>query len=180
MSVLSMPNMSNDLLKVSTENRGMKESTKTKFKAGYAMRLKMARQDAGYTQKEFAKLLDIPPDTYSKYERRSELPPSLLVAVCNITGHDPWFFLTGKPSFSPPQTKEPPEMDMYTRVPPKGTENELQNIDMEKLLQALDQFEKESNEFDKETINKAKDGIRTYFHELETEERKAANGSNRN
>jgi len=67
-----------------------------KYKNEFCLRLRVIRESCGYTQEEFAKLLGISRDTYSKYEYRSLLPHHLIPVVCELSGHDPWFLLTGK------------------------------------------------------------------------------------
>lgn len=45
---------------------------------------------------EFAKVLGIPETTYPKYESRSLLPHRYIARVCELTGCDEHYFLTGK------------------------------------------------------------------------------------
>ena len=69
----------------------------TKYKEAFCVRLGALRRAAGYTQVEMANMLGIPRDTYAKYEKRSLLRHDLISHVAEITGHDVWFVLTGKP-----------------------------------------------------------------------------------
>lgn len=137
----------------------MKEISKSEFKSDLALRLKMARKAAGYTQKQFAKALGIDePDTYAKYENRSQLPMHLLSRVCQLTGHDPWYFLTGEPSFKSGTNNE------YTRTPPDDA-SILEGMEKDKVLELLELFKSE-NEFDDEQIDTAKKRISQLYESL--------------
>lgn len=70
----------------------------TQYKRDFAQRLKGIRESAGYKTAEFAKALGVEPNSYSKYECRegSLLPMQYISEVCLLTGHDPWFVLTGQ------------------------------------------------------------------------------------
>lgn len=56
----------------------------------------MIREAAGLTQEEFSKSLGVARDTYARYETRSLLPHHLVIPVCDLTGHDCYFLLTGR------------------------------------------------------------------------------------
>ena len=70
----------------------------TQYKRDFAQRLKGIREAAGYTSSDFAKALGLLPNSYSKYESRegSLLPMQSISDVCLLTGHNPWFVLTGQ------------------------------------------------------------------------------------
>ncbi len=76
---------------------------KSAFQAAFRARLKQIREDAGFSQPGFAKSIGVSPGTYSKYESRSMLPLYLLPTVCEVTGHDAWFVLTGQPASAAPK-----------------------------------------------------------------------------
>jgi DNA-binding XRE family transcriptional regulator len=61
-----------------------KATTPGQFKRDFCKRLAAARVMRGYDQAEFAKLLGLLPNTYSKYERRSLLPHYLVAQACEI------------------------------------------------------------------------------------------------
>lgn len=73
-----------------------KRTTPADYKREFIQRLRMIRGAAGLTQEEFSKKLDIARDTYAQYESRSLLPHHLIFKVCELTGHDCLFILTGR------------------------------------------------------------------------------------
>ena len=73
-----------------------KSTPATRYRKAFCQRLKAAREAAGYTQITFAKELGLERDTYAKYESRSLLPHHLIPRVCQLTGHDAWYMLTGQ------------------------------------------------------------------------------------
>lgn len=77
------------------------------YRKAFRRRLKQIRQDAGYTQAEFARALDVPEKTYAKYESRSLLPTYLIPRICELTGHHAWFVLTGQSPESQPVRPKP-------------------------------------------------------------------------
>lgn len=76
--------------------------TPAQYKKAFCTRLKSIREATGLNQDDFAKQLGIKRDTYAKYESRSLLPHHLIPRVCEITGHDCWFVLTGQPGSKAP------------------------------------------------------------------------------
>jgi transcriptional regulator with XRE-family HTH domain len=62
------------------------------------MRLKLARQAAGYTQARMAKELGLELDAYKKYENRkgSSMPLLTFKTFCEIVGQEPYYLLSGK------------------------------------------------------------------------------------
>ncbi len=83
-----------------------KSTTPAQYKKTFIARLKAIREAAGYTQTEFARGLGLKDrDAYAKYESRSLLPHHLITKVCDLTGHDPYFLLTGNPP-KPSGTRE--------------------------------------------------------------------------
>lgn len=71
--------------------------TPAQFKESVCARLKELRLKAGYDKMtEFAKELGIPVTTYPKYESRSLLPHRYIARVCELTGCDEHYFLTGE------------------------------------------------------------------------------------
>ena len=69
----------------------------TKYTEAFCARVRGARAAAGYNQVEMAKELRIRRDRYAKYENRSLMETQFIAAFAKITGHDPWFILTGQP-----------------------------------------------------------------------------------
>ena len=67
------------------------------FKKRFCERLKAIRLSSGKTQQEMAVLLGVKLNAYSKYEYRTLLPQYLIMRLVEITGHNPWFILTGEP-----------------------------------------------------------------------------------
>ena len=89
---------------VSMQHRGTEPPD---YKRLFCERVRNARKSMNLDQAEMATMLGIKPDTYGKYEKRSLLPHHLIPRWCEITGHDPWYLLTGRPAHSRPQA--PPE-----------------------------------------------------------------------
>lgn len=75
-----------------------KASTPLTFKKAFCQRLKAARVVAGLEQAQFAEMLGLLPNTYSKYEKRSLLPHYLVARACDILGVDANFLFTGAAS----------------------------------------------------------------------------------
>jgi DNA-binding XRE family transcriptional regulator len=69
-----------------------KATTPTRFKQNFCAKLKAAREFRGITQEDMAKRLDILPNTYSKYEKRSLMPHYLLVQASIILDVTPDYF----------------------------------------------------------------------------------------
>lgn len=98
--------MSRDTLSDVTNIGRMAERTKTpaKYKTAFCQRIANARDSAGFTQETMGKALGIGRDRYAKYETRSLMPHHLLVEFCKLTGHHPWYILTGQASPKSPGT----------------------------------------------------------------------------
>lgn len=60
--------------------------TPTQFKKGFCQRLKAARIHAGFEQEDIAKALNVLPNTYSKYEKRTLMPHHLIPSACELLG----------------------------------------------------------------------------------------------
>lgn len=72
-----------------------KATTPATFKRDFCKRLAAARVMAGFEQAEFAMLLGVLPNTYSKYERRSLLPHHLVEKAGQILNVDANYLFTG-------------------------------------------------------------------------------------
>lgn len=73
------------------------DAGKSEWTRAFCERLRRARIDAGYsTRGEFSAVINVPVETYAKYENRSPLPPWLLPRVCEALRIDCWFLLTGR------------------------------------------------------------------------------------
>jgi transcriptional regulator with XRE-family HTH domain len=59
-----------------------KELTQEQFVAEVTARTKQAREDAGFTQAQIAKLLDLEVGTYHKYECRTPMPHLVMIKFC--------------------------------------------------------------------------------------------------
>jgi hypothetical protein len=70
-------------------------ASSTDYRAAFLSRTKAARVNAGFTQEQIARALDMPQDKYKTYEVRSLLPHSLIERFCLITRVDPLWLLTG-------------------------------------------------------------------------------------
>jgi len=66
------------------------------YHQAFLRRTREMRDGAGFTQETMAKALHITKDAYAKYERRTLMPHHLIARFCELTGHDPWFLITGK------------------------------------------------------------------------------------
>lgn len=85
-----------------------------KFKRGFLERTRMIRDSADYTQVSMATALGVDRETYKQYETRTPLPHDLIPRFLELTGHDPWFLLTGRPQREAPKgkaSKNPPLRD---------------------------------------------------------------------
>jgi len=69
--------------------------TDKEFVEKFTANLKLAREHAGYSLPEAAKLLSIPFDTFQRYEQRTLMPHRYINAVCNLYGIDPTFLYQG-------------------------------------------------------------------------------------
>lgn len=80
------------------------------FRDEFALRVKLAREEAGYTQEELAMLLNITQPTYSKYEgtRRGDsegstlMPHDMLLKFCLICHVSIEWLLAGSSGASRP------------------------------------------------------------------------------
>src|ERR1039457_916561 len=86
-----------------TENRAAfkidgvsKPYTPTTYRNAFVQRVRAARTLAEKTPLEMAHLLDIPKDTYHRYETRTLLPHHLLEPFCQLTGQDLTWLITGR------------------------------------------------------------------------------------
>jgi transcriptional regulator with XRE-family HTH domain len=70
------------------------------YRRNFVARTRLAREEAGYSQAMIANLLDVDPNTYSKYEavqgQASMLPNHLIEVFCMVTGVTERWLLTGK------------------------------------------------------------------------------------
>jgi transcriptional regulator with XRE-family HTH domain len=80
-----------------------KMSTPAQHKKGILERTKFLREQSGLTREEIVREFAahagafISIETYKKYETRTPIPHSLIIAFCEIVGGDPYFLLTGGP-----------------------------------------------------------------------------------
>jgi DNA-binding transcriptional regulator YiaG len=66
-------------------------------------RIETIRVGMGLEPKDMAKRLKLPFETYRSYEEgRRCMPPYLLADLIRISGHGPWFVLTGEPENKAP------------------------------------------------------------------------------
>jgi ribosome-binding protein aMBF1 (putative translation factor) len=64
----------------------------------FGTRLQIARAGAKLSQQRMADKLEVPLDTYQKYEHgKRSFPKHLIEKVVRLTQHGPWFLLTGEP-----------------------------------------------------------------------------------
>lgn len=75
----------------------MSESEEFIFNNEYCGRVKRFRNETNMTAEDMAKLLDVPPDRYRKYEYRSPMPVYLVEKFCRIIGCDLEHLILGKP-----------------------------------------------------------------------------------
>jgi DNA-binding XRE family transcriptional regulator len=73
-----------------------KKKADTLYRQAFLSRTKAMRKGAGFKQAGMAKALGIEAEAYAKYEQRTMLPHHLIAPFCELTGHDPWFLITGK------------------------------------------------------------------------------------
>jgi DNA-binding XRE family transcriptional regulator len=73
-----------------------KPYTPTTYRNAFVQRVRAARNLAEKTPLEMAQLLDVPKDTYHRYETRTLLPHHLLEIFCKLTGQDLTWLITGK------------------------------------------------------------------------------------
>lgn len=69
----------------------------TVYKRAFVQRVRAARLGIGKSPAEMCKLLDVPKDTYHRYETRTLLPHHLIELFCQLTGKDIEWMLTGVP-----------------------------------------------------------------------------------
>lgn len=81
-------------------------SVEPSYREAFIRRLRVIREAADYTQEEFAAKLGISQGRYKQYETRSLPPLHLVPEICRITGHDPWFVLTGQPEGQAPHRQD--------------------------------------------------------------------------
>lgn len=79
-----------------------KPYTPTTYRNAFVQRVRAARTLAEKTPLEMAQLLDVPKDTYHRYETRTLLPHHLLETFCKLTGQDLTWLITGKHRRSEP------------------------------------------------------------------------------
>lgn len=95
------------------------------YKEAYRRRIKAAREAMGLDRKEMAKRLQMGLDAYRKCENRSGLPLHLVPRFCELTGHGPWYILTGQPEVyspyfahqAPTALGQPPRMASVLQEP---------------------------------------------------------------
>jgi len=63
-----------------------KATTPAQYRQRFFERVRAARTLAGKNPLEMAQLLDVPKDTYHRYETRTLLPHHLIPVFCQITG----------------------------------------------------------------------------------------------
>jgi DNA-binding transcriptional regulator YiaG len=69
-----------------------------------AGRIETIRVGMGITPQEMAKRLKLQFQTYRSYEEgRRMMPPYTIAKLARISGHGPWFILTGEPESSAPR-----------------------------------------------------------------------------
>lgn len=73
-----------------------KASTPASFRKNFIGRVKAARLMCNKSPDEVAKYLDIPRDTYIRYEKRALLPHHLIAPFCEATHMDVYKLLTGR------------------------------------------------------------------------------------
>ena|SRR5712675_1581654 len=73
-----------------------KPYTPTAYRNAFVQRVRAARNLAEKTPLEMAQLLDLPKDTYHRYETRTLLPHHLLETFCKLTGQDLTWLITGR------------------------------------------------------------------------------------
>lgn len=98
--MLSMP--------TATKKAGARAKRKvTPWDVRFGGRLKGAREAKGLSQPQMAEKLGMPVDTYQKYEQgKRSFPKHQIADVIRITGHGPWYMLTGEPEANCP-TNQP-------------------------------------------------------------------------
>lgn len=95
MSSMSTLRLSRDLRPRREQNVSMSETSGTDYKTDFLHRTKHAREKAGFTQEEIARVLQIPQDTYKQYEIRSLLPHRYIGAFCAATRISETWLITG-------------------------------------------------------------------------------------
>lgn len=80
-----------------------KKTRRQAYTEQLATRIETIRAGLGIEPKELAKRLKIPFQTYRAYEEgRRMMPPYVMVDLCRLSGHGPWFVLTGEPERDAP------------------------------------------------------------------------------
>lgn len=73
-------------------------------------RIETIRVGMGIEPKEMAKRLNLKWETYRSYEEgRRCAPPYVLADLCRLSGHHPWFVLTGEPERNSPTAGVKPQ-----------------------------------------------------------------------
>src|SRR5690348_6594971 len=75
----------------------MANASAKEFNEALCQRLRMLREEKGWSQEEMATALGIPAERYRKYEARSPLPSYLFPQLALISGRDMTFIVTGRP-----------------------------------------------------------------------------------
>jgi hypothetical protein len=96
-----------------------RDTTPREYKLAYIARIKAAREampappgKKKFTQGDMAAALGLEQDHYKQFERRSMLPPHLLVEFCRITDQHPWYMLTGQSGTKSPGLSTRPSAEL--------------------------------------------------------------------
>jgi DNA-binding XRE family transcriptional regulator len=73
-----------------------KPYTPTTYRKAFFQRVKAARLLADKSIADMAQALDVPADTYGRYEKRTLMPLHLIERFCEVTGQDIHWLVTGK------------------------------------------------------------------------------------
>lgn len=77
-------------------NRPQKPYTPLGYRNAFVERIRASRLISDKSPLEMAQLLDVPKDTYHRYETRTLLPHHLIQTFCEITGQDLYWLITGR------------------------------------------------------------------------------------
>jgi transcriptional regulator with XRE-family HTH domain len=83
-------------------------ATASTYKAEFCARIKVLREQRGWSQAQMATALGIPEERYSKYERRSLMPHSMIEQFSLIVGQDVAHIMTGRGALAQAPLEDPP------------------------------------------------------------------------
>lgn len=75
--------------------RPLQSITPARYRRAFFERIRAARVGASKSAAEMARLLEVPKDTYHRYETRTLLPHHLIELFCRLTGTEIEWLITG-------------------------------------------------------------------------------------